>query len=54
MDATQEMITLGLCNIFGSFVQSMPTCGAFTRSAVANASGIRTPMAGIYAGNNQV
>ncbi|KAF2879074.1 hypothetical protein ILUMI_27083 [Ignelater luminosus] len=50
VDATQEMITLGLCNIFGSFVQSMPTCGAFTRSAVANASGIRTPMAGIYAG----
>lgn len=47
-DATQEMLTLGLCNIFGSFVHSMPTCGAFTRSAVSHSSGVRTPFAGIY------
>lgn len=26
----------------------MPTCGAFTRSAVIQASGVRTPMAGLY------
>lgn len=45
------MLTLGLCNIFGSFVSSMPTAGAFTRSAVVSASGVRTPMAGIYVGN---
>lgn len=44
------MITLGLCNIFGSFVQSMPTCGAFTRSAVSAASGVKTPMVGLYSG----
>ncbi|XP_012256607.2 sodium-independent sulfate anion transporter-like [Athalia rosae] len=50
VDASQEMLTLGLCNIFGSFVQSMPTCGAFTRSAVSNASGVRTPLAGLYSG----
>ncbi|XP_071872237.1 sodium-independent sulfate anion transporter [Bombus fervidus] len=50
VNATQEMLTLGLCNIFGSFVSSMPTAGAFTRSAVASASGVRTPMAGIYVG----
>merc|ERR1719343_483757 len=25
VDASQEMIALGLCNIFGSFCQSMPT-----------------------------
>uniref|UniRef100_A0A336LZJ1 CSON006191 protein n=1 Tax=Culicoides sonorensis TaxID=179676 RepID=A0A336LZJ1_CULSO len=50
VDASQEMIALGLCNIFGSFFQSMPTCGAFTRSAVSEASGIRTPLAGIYSG----
>ncbi|XP_076474248.1 sodium-independent sulfate anion transporter isoform X2 [Bombus vancouverensis nearcticus] len=48
VNATQEMLTLGLCNIFGSFVSSMPTAGAFTRSAVVSASGVRTPMAGIY------
>ncbi|KAF5269564.1 hypothetical protein FQR65_LT05902 [Abscondita terminalis] len=50
VDSAQEMVTLGICNIMGSFVQSMPVCGAFTRSAVANASGVRTPFAGIYAG----
>lgn len=26
----------------------MPTCGAFTRSAVSHASGVKTPMAGLY------
>ncbi|XP_069683415.1 sodium-independent sulfate anion transporter-like isoform X2 [Periplaneta americana] len=50
LDATQEMLTLGICNIFGSCVRSMPTCGAFTRSAVSNASGVRTPMMGLYSG----
>ncbi|XP_026470654.1 sodium-independent sulfate anion transporter-like [Ctenocephalides felis] len=50
VDASQEMFTLGICNIFGSFVKSIPTCGAFTRSAVSNASGVRSPMAGLYSG----
>ncbi|KAF4525828.1 hypothetical protein B566_EDAN013930 [Ephemera danica] len=40
LDATQEMITLGLCNIAGSMVGSMPVAGAFSRSAISNASGI--------------
>ncbi|KAK9500658.1 hypothetical protein O3M35_001883 [Rhynocoris fuscipes] len=48
VDATQEMLTLALCNIFGSCFQSMPTCGAFTRSAVISASGVRTPFACLY------
>ena len=42
------MIALGLANIIGSCFQSMPTCGAFTRSSVSSASGVETPMAGIY------
>ncbi|XP_014476136.1 PREDICTED: sodium-independent sulfate anion transporter-like isoform X2 [Dinoponera quadriceps] len=50
VNATQEMLTLGLCNIVGSFVSSMPSTGAFTRSAVSNASGVQTPMAGLYSG----
>ncbi|XP_044575965.1 sodium-independent sulfate anion transporter-like isoform X1 [Cotesia glomerata] len=50
VEATQEMLTLGVCNIAGSFFSSMPTCGAFTRSAVGSASGIQTPMAGLYSG----
>ncbi|XP_026683139.1 sulfate transporter 4.1, chloroplastic-like [Diaphorina citri] len=52
VDATQEMLTLSICNIFGSLACSMPTCGAFTRSAVANASGVRTTFASIYSGES--
>lgn len=48
LDATQEMLTLSLCNIFASFLKCMPICGAFTRSAVSNASGVRTPFANFY------
>lgn len=50
LDATQEMLALGLCNVFGAFFKSMPTCGAFTRSAVSQASGVRTPLSGLYTG----
>ncbi|CAK9801330.1 Sodium-independent sulfate anion transporter [Anthophora plagiata] len=50
LDATQEMLTLGLCNIVGSFFHSMPVTGSFSRSAVNNASGVRTPLGGIYTG----
>ncbi|XP_037953021.1 sodium-independent sulfate anion transporter isoform X2 [Teleopsis dalmanni] len=50
LDASQEMLSLGLCNLVGSLFSAMPTCGAFTRSAVSQSSGVRTPMAGIYTG----
>ncbi|XP_055588077.1 sodium-independent sulfate anion transporter-like isoform X2 [Uranotaenia lowii] len=50
IDATQEMIALGLCNIAGSFFSSMPVTGSFTRSAVNNNSGVRTPAGGVTTG----
>ncbi|XP_063825015.1 sodium-independent sulfate anion transporter-like isoform X1 [Ostrinia nubilalis] len=50
LDATQEIIALGVCNVFGSFFRSFPTNGSFTRSAVSDASGVRTPAAGFYTG----
>lgn len=50
IDATQELLTLGLCNMAGSFVSSMPVTGSFSRSAVNHASGVRTPMGGVYTG----
>ncbi|XP_025991392.1 sodium-independent sulfate anion transporter [Solenopsis invicta] len=50
LDATQEILTLGLCNVTASFFQSMPVTGSFSRSAVNNASGVRTPLGGIYTG----
>ncbi|KAL0122519.1 hypothetical protein PUN28_007316 [Cardiocondyla obscurior] len=50
VDANQEMLALGLCNICGSFVRSMPVTGSFTRTAVNNASGVKTPMGGVITG----
>uniref|UniRef100_A0A182PZV9 SLC26A/SulP transporter domain-containing protein n=1 Tax=Anopheles farauti TaxID=69004 RepID=A0A182PZV9_9DIPT len=50
IDATQEMIALGLSNIAGSFVSSMPVTGSFTRSAVNNNSGVRTQFGGVTTG----
>ncbi|KAG8332500.1 hypothetical protein J6590_020005 [Homalodisca vitripennis] len=47
VDATQEIMTLGVCNIFGAFVHSLPVAGSFTRSAVNAASGVRTQMRGV-------
>ena len=44
------MIALGMCNIMGSFVLSMPVTGSFTRTAVNNASGVRTPLGGLVTG----
>ena len=35
----------------GSFVQSMPTTGSFSRTAVNSASGVKTPAGGIYTGS---
>ena len=50
VDASQEMVALGICNLLGSFVQSMPTTGSFSRTAVNSSSGVKTPMGGIYTG----
>ncbi|XP_011502218.1 PREDICTED: sodium-independent sulfate anion transporter [Ceratosolen solmsi marchali] len=50
VDATQELITLGICNVLGSCASSMPVTGSFSRSAVNHASGVKTPMSGLYTG----
>ena len=50
IDATQEMIALGICNIMGAFVKSIPTTGSFSRTAVNSTSGVRTPAGGIVTG----
>lgn len=47
IDATQEMIAVGLCNIIGSFGQSMPITGSFTRTALNHVSGVKTPAGGV-------
>lgn len=50
LDATQEMLALGACNILGSCFKSMPVTGSFTRTAVNNASGVRTTLGGTVTG----
>ncbi|XP_076292343.1 sodium-independent sulfate anion transporter [Lasioglossum baleicum] len=50
VDATQELITLGICNVLGSCASSMPVTGSFSRSAVNHASCVKTPMGGLYTG----
>jgi len=50
VDASQEMVALGVCNMLGSFVQSMPTTGSFSRTAVNSASGVKSPFGGIFTG----
>lgn len=48
VDASQEMAAVGICNIVGSFFSSFPINASFSRAAVSNASGVRTPLGGIY------
>ncbi|XP_032596070.1 sodium-independent sulfate anion transporter isoform X2 [Drosophila grimshawi] len=50
VDASQEMIALGMCNVFSSFFSSMPITGSFTRSAINNASGVKTTLGGAFTG----
>ncbi|XP_036146262.1 sodium-independent sulfate anion transporter isoform X2 [Monomorium pharaonis] len=50
VDATQELIAIGMSNIGNSFVQAFPGTGSLSRSAVNNASGVRTPLGGVYTG----
>lgn len=50
IDATRELVALSLSNIVGSFFSSIPVTGSFSRSAVNHASGVRTPIGGIYTG----
>lgn len=50
MDATQEMVALGVCNMAAAFVDSMPVSGALSRGAVNHASGVATTAGGLYTG----
>nr|CAD7402685.1 unnamed protein product [Timema cristinae] len=50
VDASQELLALGISNIGNSLVQGFPGSGSLSRSAVNNSSGVRTPMGGLYTG----
>nr|CAD7202874.1 unnamed protein product [Timema douglasi] len=51
VDASQELLALGISNIGNSLVQGFPGSGSLSRSAVNNSSGVRTPMGGLYTGD---
>ena len=44
-------LTLGITNVIGGFLSAIPSCGSFSRSAVNDASGVKSPMAGLFTGN---
>ena len=44
----QELISLGLANIIGSFFQSYPTTGGFSRTAVNDQAGAKSGLASIF------
>ncbi|XP_061387889.1 sodium-independent sulfate anion transporter [Musca vetustissima] len=50
VDASQEMIALGLSNILSSFFSSMPITGSFTRTSINHSSGVKTTMGGAFTG----
>ena len=44
VDANQELKALGMANVLGAFFQSYPTTGGFSRTAVTEQSGGKTPV----------
>lgn len=50
VDASQELFALGFSNIMSSFVRSFPLAGSFSRTAVNNGSGVKTPLGGLMTG----
>ena len=49
---TQELIALGAANIMSSFVSAYPVTGSFSRTAVNNQSGVKTPLSGMIGFSN--
>jgi len=47
IDSSQELRALGMANLVGSFFQSFPVTGGFSRSAVNDEAGARTGLASI-------
>ncbi|XP_065371266.1 sodium-independent sulfate anion transporter-like [Calliphora vicina] len=50
IDATQELFAIGVANVANSFFQGYRGNSGLARSAVNNASGVRTPLANLYIG----
>ncbi|WP_022834741.1 SulP family inorganic anion transporter [Salisaeta longa] len=49
INANQELVGIGAANAIGSLFQGIPASGSFSRSAVNDQAGARTPMANVMA-----
>jgi SulP family sulfate permease len=49
VNANKELIALGSANVVGSFFSAFPVTGGFSRSAVNNEAGAKTPLSGLIA-----
>lgn len=49
IDANQELVGLGMANVASGLFGGMPVTGGFSRTAVSDAAGTRTPLASIVA-----
>ena len=47
VDATQELISIGVANIANSFLSGYPITGSFSRTAVNASSGVATQFGGM-------
>lgn len=47
IDANRELVGLGFANVVGAFFRGYPVTGGFSRSAVNDQAGARTPLAGL-------
>ena len=50
LEPTQELLAIGYANIAGALFNSYTTTGSFSRSAVNNSCGARTPLATMISG----
>ena len=49
VDANRELVGVGAANFFGSLFQAIPASGSFSRSAVNDQAGAKSPMANVFA-----
>ncbi|KAA8895108.1 sulfate transporter family-domain-containing protein [Sphaerosporella brunnea] len=50
INPSQELIAIGIANIFGPFFGAYPATGSFSRTAIKSKAGVRTPFAGVITG----
>ena len=50
VNASQELIAIGITNAIGSVFHAYPATGSFSRTAIKSKSGVRTPFAGVFSG----